>query len=264
VSFADYQAWPGVNPSTAKYAVESAYAYKHFIDNPKPQTKPQAFGEAVHLAVWEPDRVLERCVMWKGARKAGKVWNSFKNINRDKLILNAEDYGAVLKIRDRIHTHPAIKPIIEEDADREVSMRWDHNGIRCKGRTDQIGRRITDLKTAYCIADVAVERAVRDLNYHMQLAAYRDGFGKLTGEWLDTVLIFACTNPPYDARVVVVEGPELKRGWTLWKTALERIRHGRETGEWPGVSEEETSLALPLYALDQEPEMELTLDGEAL
>lgn len=268
-----YHTWPEVSPSRAKHAIESALAYKSALETPFKPTDAMDLGTACHFAVWEPDLLPLRCVVWEGERRAGKEWQEFLRANRGKLILKLSAYQTVCKVRDRCQKHPAIRSILARDGDREVSMRWereaDGGSLQCKGRVDYLADRIYDLKTAYCIDDRAVTRAVVDRFIHGQMAAYRDGYQRVRGEELTPVLIFAQTKPPYDARVMKVEGPELARGQELWRTACDVIARARKLDRWDGMAEEEQSLLLPLWALNPDgkaadDEMELTLDGESI
>lgn len=268
-----YHSWPEVSPSRAKHAIESALAYKSALETPFKTTDAMDLGTACHFAVWEPDLLPLRCVVWEGERRAGDKWKAFKLANRDKLILKLDAYQTLLKVRDRVQRHPAIRAIAARDGDREVSMRWvreaDGEPLRCKGRVDFLADRIYDLKTTHCIDDRAIARFVVDRFTHGQMAAYRDGYQRLRGEELQPVLIFAQTRPPYDARVLTVDGPELARGQELWREACEVIARARKLDQYPGMAEEEQDLQLPPWALNPDgggsgDELELTLDGETI
>jgi hypothetical protein len=263
-----YRRIPRLSPSSAKHALESALAYKNAIETAFAPTDDMALGTACHAAVWEPDELPLRVVVWDGGTRRGKAWDDFEYVNREKLIVTKAQWQTVCKVRDRVQSHPAIRSIVSRSGMREASVFWDretaHGMLACKGRPDFISDRIYDLKTTYQITDRAIERTVVDFYYHMQLAAYRDGNSRVTGEELATVLIFAQTRPPFDARVVVLDGPELARGQELWRDACGIVAACRATGEYPGISETETALVLPDWALGSSDDFELTLDGVAV
>lgn len=264
VKASEYHRWPGVSPSRAKYAIESALAYKYACETPVQTTDEMELGTACHLAVWEPDLLPLRVVVWDGGQRRGKTWEQFETANAAKIILTDKAYQTVLRVRDRCQSHPRIREILKENGKTELSLQWEQHGLQCRGRIDFVGERIHDLKTAYCITDRAINSAVISRCYHLQAGAYSTGYEAVTGEAKAFDLIFAQTKPPYDARVVVVGDDEMARGIQLWEKALETIAEAERTGVYPGIDEHESPLILPEWELDNGDELSLTLDGEAV
>lgn len=263
-----YHRLPHVSPSRAKFALESALAYKAAIEEPFKPTDEMDLGTACHTAVFEPDMIPLRIVVWTGGARRGEKWEAFQQANYDKLILTSAAWSTVLKVRDRVQQHPVIRDILAKGGKREVSLRWEqgHDGhpLQCKGRMDYVADRIYDLKTSHRIDEHAVIRTVVDRSYHMQLAAYRHGLALTTGEVKGCVLIFAQTKQPYDARVYVLQPPELKLGLQLWNRACDTIARAYLTSTYEGMSEIEEPLYLPEWAFDSDSAPTLTLDGAAV
>ncbi len=265
-----YHAWPGVSPSKAFYALESAKSYKCALETKFATTDDMELGSACHTAVFEPDEMPLRVVVWTGKVRSGKEWDKFENVNHDKTILTASQYARLLKVRDSVQSHQAVQAVVTANGRRELSMRWhrDEDGITldCRGRMDFLSDRIWDLKTTFDISDDAIGRTVCRLAYHMKLAAYRDGVRSNTGEEMPLGWIFAQTRPPYDARVVLLEGAELARGQELWREACATIARAQVLDRYDGISEEPQPLILSDWQLgvNEIKGPELTLDGVSM
>jgi len=266
-----YHGWNCVSPSRAKSALISAKKYQASIERPKEETPAMVLGTVSHAAVWEPDTMLSRFVLWDGGRRAGKSWEQFEAANDGKTILLPDQYQAALEIRDSAYANPAVKAIVTKKGQRELSMRWEQEcrtapvTLQCKGRPDFVADRIYDLKTIRALTDRAMVRNVTDFGYLLSMGAYRHGRKLLTGEEMECVLIFIETQYPYDSAVKVLDWDDVDAGCKQWFDACEVIGRSIHSGEWPGYSDVETPLVLPDWAKpSSDTPLTLSIGGESV
>jgi hypothetical protein len=117
---------------------------------------------------------------------------------------------------------------------------------------------LVDLKTIRSVTDHAIVSNCLKFNYPMSMAAYRDGIDSV-GDFPPppAYLIFVESVPPHDVAVKLIEADELAWGVRQWKKALAVIAESRDSGDYPGISEEILPLVLPEWAMNQGDEIEL-------
>lgn len=262
-SDAEYHLLPGVSPTSARNMLVSPLAYKASLSARRDPSDEMQLGSAVHVAALEPEKFSKKVVEYCGTR-SGKSWAQFAEDNADSIILPRLYYERAIGCMKGLANHAKARTVLESLSSTEVAIGWvSENGLNCRGRIDGIGNRIIDIKTAADISDNAIIRSTVDLAYHMQLAAYRDGYRRVAGQQLDCVLIFVQTRPPYDVRVMSVTGDEIEYGALLWERCLNRIKECEMSGHWPGIEPDEKPLILPEWAM-RDGFSELSLDGETV
>ncbi len=144
----------------------------------------------MHTLVLEPEKVDDEYMVYSGRRD--------KRIKEYRDVLDALD-GRILLKPDIAERAPAMADAVRnhwtydhiKDAMREVALSWERGGLLLKGRADVVGDGyVLDLKTARCAHSGQFARASADLDYVMQMAAYRDGVARCFGWPADDVDVF--------------------------------------------------------------------------
>lgn len=138
-----YDAIDAVNQSALKVLIERSPAhFKYAKENPEPPTDALRFGQAVHLACYEPARFAAEVVMmpeFNRKSNAGKAEAAaWEAANAGKLAIDAEEYATLAAMQKAVQAHPAASKLIGKAGHREASMVWRDadTGVLCKGRAD--------------------------------------------------------------------------------------------------------------------------------
>lgn len=249
-----YRKWPATSPSSAKPALVSMMEYQASLISPREETDLMRLGSLCHAAVMEPDTMLRKFALWEGDRRAGNEWKDFAKANADKILVTKVQLDIASKVRDRCNRHPAIRRIMAQVQDVEVSLRWDHkcersdNAIACKGRPDMLmPGRIPDVKTTNSLADKSRASIIASKGYDVSMAAYQIGVKEVIGELWQPVLIWICTKYPHDAIVRFMEDDWIGRGQDQWIDAIEKIAIAKQTNKYPGKDDQEAPEIMPPY-----------------
>jgi hypothetical protein len=127
--------------SHVKEAAKSAAHLKYLIDHPREASDSMSFGTAVHMALLEPDRFVRECVAAPKVdrrTKAGKeIYESFASENVGRLVLSADQFGAVRTIQAKVLANPLASQLLSGGL-AEHSLFWvdQATGVRCRARVD--------------------------------------------------------------------------------------------------------------------------------
>ena len=269
-----YRQIPGVNWSSLKHMAESPLHYKHALTVRSKSTPAQILGTAAHLAVLEPDAYRDEVAVWTEGRRAGKLYDAWKECNAGKLWLNAEEDAAARAMGQAVHANPNAAPLLRTGK-AEVPIEWvdEGTGLPCKGRLDWLDLQadravIVDFKTTRTTDHRLFARQVVALGYHGQLAHYAAGVSTLYGLPVEVHIIAVESAAPHDVAVFMLT-EALRAGRTLRDELLAKVAECVATDRWPGRHPEPVPLCLPAYALG---DTDITLDdgvdfdasGEAL
>jgi hypothetical protein len=256
-----YDEIDAVNFSTLKELAVSPKRYRYRLDNPKPQTKPMAFGVAIHTAVLEPERFGDEYVMFTGKQKRGKKWDAFKAENAGKKILTRAEYVEAARVRDAVRADPVAMQYLER-GEPEVAMVWEdeETGTLCKGRMDwrcaDPDHVLVDLKSARSIEAFMFGRSGGRLLYHMQTSFYADGFKALTGTDPTFKVVSVEQEPPHDVAVYNMPAEVSDLGRDEYRSLLVKLKFHRERDEWPGYANGcELDFNLPPWMMGDDDEL---------
>jgi hypothetical protein len=217
------------------------------------------FGSLVDTMILEPDLYEERFVVQpstyktektkgRGANKVTetieKPWNlnsnTCKSIKAEleasgKQVISQNEHDSAKLMRAAIlENAEAAVPVVE--GKKQVSIVWDDEktGIRCKGRFDILNEEtIDDLKTARDASPNAFSRDIGSMLYHVQGAAYTDGYKTLTGNELGFRFIVVETSMETRKPMVALyelDNISMISGLMMFRRALQRVKHWRERG----------------------------------
>jgi hypothetical protein len=256
---AEYEAIDAVHFSTLKEFARSPAHYKAALQSPKEATDAMEIGTAYHLLALEPERVSERIAVWRGETRKGPEWNDFcdERLGRTfklvadavrgfaaagKVLLSAEDFETAKAMAASVRASPQAKPYLATGM-AEVTLQWEEQGIKCKGRADFVGSALVDLKSTRSAAMEPFGKQMWDARVHAQLAFYRSGLGKP----LPCVLIATENVFPYVTQVYRLTEAQLEQGRGEYSAWLATLKQCEATKHYPGYWPTETELVFPKW-----------------
>lgn len=254
MTYEEYAAIKAVNWSTLKHMATSPLHYLTATTGTFEETDAMTFGRAVHCLVFEPDVFGDNFAIYDGGRRSGTVWADFiESTANGRSVLKRDQYDAAQEVAKRVRDHPLARPLLD-DALFEVTTTWTDpdTGLACKGRIDTVRNAIADLKVTADIREFRMSQMMARMGYHAQLAFYQDGWSAHTYQSAPALLIAAESKPPHDVAVYEIDDDALHAGRCHYQDLLKRLKHCRDTGQWPGIYTERQTLRLPRWMLDDE------------
>jgi hypothetical protein len=203
-------------------------------------TDAQRRGKLLDRLLFEtgPELVVIEASDWR--TKAAQAARDAAEAER-KIPVLAHKFDAATAIVDRWREQLGARglPLRGES---QVSLLWDSEGCPCKGILDHLilgtaTASIIDLKTVEDASLEACRRAVVNLNYDVQQAAYVEGveanYPAIAGA-VDMVFVFAEVEPPYALNVIRLAGSMQMVGRAKWDRAKLTWADCLEAGHWPG------------------------------
>ena len=250
---AAYFSWNAISNSKLHAAKRSMLHYH--TQRPVEETSAMRLGSLSHTGKFEPQSLGERYVVMpryedqvrrpdgglydspKGSKAYKELVSTFSEKNRDRTVVTAEQYDAMLGMVDALGRHEVATDLLTGGL-CEVSIVWrdPQTGLMLKGRTDhwQRDRRlVSDFKTGWDID--GVEQQIENRGYFRQLGMYCDGFELLTGERHTGAIVVAETTRPYAVKAAPLCDEYLDAGRAEYRRLLGQIAECVQTNNWPGV-----------------------------
>lgn len=256
----DYFTDDAFSQSQAKQLLESPARYRWSQDHPE---KPKAafdVGHAAHAKVLGrgsdivtiPATLLSPGEAIRSA--AAKKWEA-DAIAEGKVVIKPKVAAEVDAMAEAVLAKPEARRLLELPGDSEVSMWWRDTvtGVECRGRVDrliQCGDQVVnlDLKSTNDATLYGFSKSAADYGYHVQDAAYDDGFYHITGERLPCVLIAVEKAPPHLVALFEFTPTDVDAGLAMWRKALRLLTTCRAQNRWPGHPDHIQTLTLPRWA----------------
>lgn len=239
-----YRQWDAPSQSILK-AGETALDMYAALTRPKPPTRQQIVGTALHWAFFEPGRFAERCINEPtvNKRKPSEREDLAKWYadNADKLVLQGEESAQIKAWSEALREHPGADYLLNLPGESEVSLLWQdkETGENVKARIDRLPHDgpIQDLKTCAAITDKALDYAISDHGYHFQAACYTEGVEAVGRGSRDYVLTWLLKEYPYHVRTRPLERDWILAGQMQYRKALRIYSEARKSGVWSGYSD---------------------------
>jgi hypothetical protein len=268
--FEEYAAVPAMNFSSLKHMMRSPLKYKWFLDHPEAATAAMVLGNATHKMILEPERVNNFAVWGEEDDqkvRRGKVWEAFQEAHASKEIITASERDAMVGIAVSVRRHLAARKYLTAAGPTEVSMFWEMDGRRFKGRIDKLipaMHTTVNLKTTVSSEPHRFGGQAFKLGYYMHEALYWEGYKILTGAVPRQKIIAFESRAPYEGAVYRLTPDVRLQGLEDLHGLLDRLAHCEKTNTWPAEMEEESDLILPSYAMASGDEdlAELAIDTE--
>ena len=269
----EYHARPELSSTGARLLLEAPAKFKYRMDHPQEGKRAFDVGTAAHTKILGvgsglveyPDEHLTPS--GNVSTKAATVLWAEEQRSAGLTPVSPDDIAAVDAMAESVLAHPKARELLEAKGHREVSVVSEIDGVPVRARLDGLveleGMTGLDLKTTRKTADVeGFARTSSDLGYFIQEAWYREAI-EAEGVPLDRfVFITVEKEPPYLVGVTVQDIIFQMMGKAATAEARRRYRHGMETGEWPGYSQEIEPAAPPAWMAmmyDEKYGTELTL-----
>lgn len=236
----------------------------------RPETKPFAFGTALHMRLLEPER-FERTYLvapeFGPLRKTDACSSEQAKENKTRrsawmaeyagaTILDASSGMATLAMIDAIAEHPIARPLLE-GGEPELTMRWrcPASGLECKARSDFYRADIAtvvDVKSAADASIDAFDRSVRSFGYHRIEGHYRDGFEVLGAPLEHHLFVVIEKTPPFAIAIYSLDERYRRRGEREVARARVTLADCLVTNRWPAYPETIQTLPLPPWMKDDD------------
>jgi hypothetical protein len=208
---------------------------------PKP-TEALDFGKAVHCLLLGDEPFHESFAIRPKEfpdyrSKAAQEWRD-ETVKARKTIVTLDQMKRIRRIHDDASTYPLIQlGVLNGRIERTMCVRDEETGIWLKVRPDAVAADgiYADLKTASKFDEDFLERQAFDAGYYLQAAMVRMVCRQLRLPFETFTLIYVLNDDVPDTAHVEISPHELDRGERAVRWCLRVIKHGLETGEWPGA-----------------------------
>jgi hypothetical protein len=253
-----YHASEGVSNSLlSKMHRSPAHALVAMTEPDSGDTKARVFGRLYHQAALEPAKLKSWAIKpadMSFATKEGKAW---REANAGREIVPHEDYEAIQRMVDKLHSHKQASLLLRLKSRKEVSVyaKDDETGLTLRSRFDLMPEEpvLFDLKS---IQDARPHSWMRDcakFRYHVQAAFYVDMKSRVGLASQDFVFIAQEKDAPFNVMTYQVSGLTMTKGRSEYRRLLNQFAECKKTGEWPGYSDKMEPFDIPLWALADEP-----------
>lgn len=233
--------------------------FRHEQTHPQPHKKVFDLGSAAHELVLGEGPGIVQIDAADMRTKAAKEQRDAA-YEEGKIPLLPKDFEQVQEMAEQLKRHPIAGALFQPGTGKpEQSLFWKDpdTGVICRARLDWLptqvkGRRLVigDYKTCRSAAPADLSKAVHEHGYHQQDDFYRRGARELGIGDKDTsfVFIFQQKTAPYLVTVVELDHEARRIGKERNDYALRTYARCKESGVWPGFSDDITMLSLPVWA----------------
>lgn len=234
-----YHSLPGISKSGLWTMYQKTPA--HFRYAVRKETNAFDVGEAIHLAVLQPD-VFETRVIRGPKDRRGNNWKDFQAeaTNSGRLLLTEADFDKALEVRDVVHADAWLNAmIVSPHSQVERSGIWTdaETGVTCRLRPDlyrpDLGI-IFDLKSTRCAEAETFARDVANYGYHAQEAWYSDGWRALGQNVEAFVFIALEKDAPYCRAAYELLPSIVDEGRIAMRKTLRLYAQCAAVDRWPG------------------------------
>jgi len=232
----------------------------HWKNHERKTTSAMIFGSAFHDSILLPETFESEYLVepkFNKRTKEGKAeFELFQKENEGKTFLEQEDYDKVIKMRDKILSHPVAKKILD-GALFEQSCFFKNSEflLDVKCRPDILRLEdciIADLKTTQDASVNEFKKSIANYKYDKQAAFYLDILSSITGAQFTSFIFIAIEKePPYEIAIYDLNEQSIAVGRELYKRDLRKLRKYIDDGEViEGYAKHIQPLELPNWALD--------------
>lgn len=246
---------PSVSKSSLKAIAPPDGSPKKFwqtwAGNPKriksKSSKAMDFGKAVHALILG-DEVFEEKFVIRPERVEGEtydlrrtVWKKWfaEQAELGLTVITEEQIEQIRLMAEDLAQHPLVMAG-GLNGQVEVSMfaRDPVTGIWLKSRPDNLAADgvYVDLKTAGSLDQQFLERQFHDAGYYLQPAMTKMVCDLLGLPFVSFTFLYTLTGDYADSDFRVAYEGDILLGEKVIRYGLAKIRHGLDTGEWPGIS----------------------------
>jgi len=254
-----YHEGPGLNHSTLKniFPPNTPLDFK-FKSQFKYKSKAKDFGNACHIAAFEPEILDESIVVMPEINRRTKVgkeeYAEFMEASKGKIVLTEQEVKTLENLKESMSNHPVVGGLITNSIGcPEIAGYFKYGKHLCKFKCDYLlfeERVVLDLKTTRHDSPYLFEQDCRKLNYDTAAAFYCLGLNILTGYDFDFVWVVVEKNPPHKT-YLTMPGPDwFERADETVERALALYDECTISGEWPGQTTDIITLDGPKWFVE--------------
>ena len=202
-------------------------------------------GAATHKLILEPNTFHHEFVVWHGGRRAGNVWQEFKDENASQDIITQTQFDDIRVMRDAVRNNPEASKLLScGSAERSVFWRDEETGVLCRARADYQKKSgnsniLIDLKTCMSAEPEKFAKDLINLGYPLQQAMYMDGFKS-------SAFAFICIEKITNVvQVYTLDDLFYEAGHFIYRQALEQWAEHLQNDHWPTYRTGVTQLDCP-------------------
>lgn len=242
----------GVSSSTLKNVLRSP-AHAEAMRSQPFESPALQFGKLVHMAVLEPERFAEECVVspkFDRRTTAGKAGaEAFERESMGKQVITDAMYLDVISVRSAVNASSfARKHLSGGTAELSIFWKDKDTGILCKARFDYLkSGLIVDLKTTYDASPKSFGASVAQYNYGLSAAFYLDGARSVGHDAEIFAWIAVEKKVPFGVAFYTATQDVLMAGRAEYQQALRVYKQCLLNGVWPGYPEEFQAVSMPSW-----------------
>ena len=255
----EYRQHPAISRSQLFKLRKSPEKFKWQMEHPEKPTEALIFGQALHMAVLQPELYDDNFVVAPVCDKrttVGKaVWNGFVQEAEGKTVLTAEQQMEIEAMTDKLNNEEFVKKLL--NGQKEVPFFWVDKltGEQCKCRVDCLteiegNTYIVDVKTAAnAETDTFMRHAVK-YGYNLQAAMYQEGVKACTGKECGFVFVVIEKEAPYAINILQADKAFTLHGFDLFRELIGTYHECKVSGNWWGYLGKHNiinNLPLPAY-----------------
>lgn len=265
LTFAEYQALPGLNSSTLKWGTVSMKHLKCAVDGlmDAEDSRDRKFGRAVHCRILEPERykqdvlIAGRCsarlksgknkgelcgnqgsVMYNGVWYCNTKGHAIAEATAPEEFVSKDESKRIEDMAASLHEHEVMQ-LFRREGWSEVSVTWQASGLDCKARLDKFtlnGPMILDIKKCQVGRGDNEQCSKSILNYgwHRQAAMYVDAVAACGHPGAEFVWVFIEDGPPYDVNVIKADAETLSIGRFEYRQILDNWKISNRQEKYSG------------------------------
>jgi exodeoxyribonuclease VIII len=208
-----------ISASQIKDLLKNPYLFFH----PQPQEDKYVFniGSAIHCLILEPHKfndefaVAPKCD--KRTSKGKEDWNNFIEENKDKIILESDDFDNLIELQKSTLAIPEVVKLLKNGVSERSFFTTLQDGTKKKVRPDRLrdDNIIIDVKSCRDASPDVFKRDIATYKYYVQAAYYIDVLGAK-----EFIFLAIEKTPPYMVGIYVLTPEDLDRGRELIQKAL--------------------------------------------
>ncbi len=249
IPMSQYLALDAMSAGKLEWLAVSPRHYLHHLHAESPETDATRLGTALHMCVLEPEKFAAFYVRepdfgalaiasYAKPRATKPYREAVESLEADgKIVLTDDETEKVMGMAQSIADHPHARALLRKCPEREVTLVWDQDGRRCRGRVDMLGDGIMgELKTTRSLRDFSPFVITR-LGYYRKSAWYQQGLQALGRPVKGGAAFYVAVEnmAPYDVGVFVIDETTMTFGHMACETLLGRLAECEASGEFPGM-----------------------------
>lgn len=245
---AQYFADSGVSRTDLKnFSITPAH-YKHFKENPKPDTAAMNFGRAYHLRVLEPELFKKEVGILDEDVKADKTkgWTAKSNIaakqefiEQNETVISEKEAEQIEEMAAVLYAKKHIREYLEDPKNSFEQERFsEYLGVRLKCKIDINNPvRNLDLKTTISAKPTDFYREIKYRKYYLQGGMYTDIDQDLKTDFNDPKpfgFIAQEKEPPHEASLIWLNHEFITDGIVEYRNLMEDLVNCINLDTFPG------------------------------